>query len=90
MLVCFITIWNTLRPFGIIYGHFGLFFPFGMFGPGKIWQPCVGPQIGRYVELVSNLNPDFHVSSTFQRGSKNFKNGFEAKNQPLVKIPSHK
>jgi hypothetical protein len=42
----FMTIWNILWPFGIIYGRLVEFvvicyiFPqFGMFGPRKIWQP---------------------------------------------------
>jgi hypothetical protein len=46
MLVYCVTIWNTLWPFGIIYGRFGIvcgrwlyFSRFGMFGPRKIWQP---------------------------------------------------
>jgi hypothetical protein len=48
MLVYFVTIWNILRPFGIIYGrlvkvvcgNLVYFYQFGMFGPRKIWQPC--------------------------------------------------
>jgi hypothetical protein len=46
MFVYFMTIWNNLRPFGIIYGNNGIvcghlvyFSHFGMFGPRKIWQP---------------------------------------------------
>jgi hypothetical protein len=40
MLVYFMTIWNILRPCGIIYGRLVYFSRFGMFGPRKIWQPC--------------------------------------------------
>jgi hypothetical protein len=45
MFVYFITIWNILQPFGIIYGclvcgHLEYFSRFGMFGPRQIWQPC--------------------------------------------------
>jgi hypothetical protein len=38
--VYFTAIWCTLGPFGIFCGHFGIFFPFWYFVPGKIWQPC--------------------------------------------------
>jgi hypothetical protein len=55
MLLCFMTIWNILRPtgiiftanwynlwpFGIVCGHLVYFLRFGMFGPRKIWQPCL-------------------------------------------------
>jgi hypothetical protein len=35
----FMTIWYNLWQVGIVCGHL-LYFPqFGMFGPGKIWQP---------------------------------------------------
>jgi hypothetical protein len=47
MFVYFMTIWNILWPFGIIFGrlvkfvcgHLVYFSHFGMFGPRKIWQP---------------------------------------------------
>jgi hypothetical protein len=47
MLVYLITIWNILRPFGVMYGRLvylvcghSVYFPvFGMFGARKIWQP---------------------------------------------------
>jgi hypothetical protein len=43
MLVYFIqfytAIWYNLWHFGIVCGHLVYFCPFGMFGPGKIWQP---------------------------------------------------
>jgi hypothetical protein len=48
------AIGNILRPFGIIYSHFGIvsghlvnFFRFGMFGPVKIWQPWAEATSGR-------------------------------------------
>jgi hypothetical protein len=48
MLVHFMTIWSILWPFGIIYVRLVLFADicyifsqFGMFGPRKIWQPCL-------------------------------------------------
>jgi hypothetical protein len=37
----FMAIWYNLWPFGIICGHLLYFSQFGMFGPRKIWQPCV-------------------------------------------------
>jgi hypothetical protein len=53
MLVYFMTIWNILRPFGIIYSRlyslwsFSIFSRFGMFGPRKIWQHCCRRQRAR-------------------------------------------
>jgi hypothetical protein len=37
----FTDIWYNLWPFGIVCGHLLCFSQFGMFGPRKIWQPCV-------------------------------------------------
>jgi hypothetical protein len=37
LLEYFTAIW----PFGIVCGHLVYFSQFGMFGPRKIWQPCV-------------------------------------------------
>jgi hypothetical protein len=47
-VVIFMTIWNILRTFGIMYGrlvylvcgHLVHFSRFGTFGARKIWQPC--------------------------------------------------
>jgi hypothetical protein len=33
------AIWSNLWPFGIACGY--IFPRFGMFGPRKIWQPCL-------------------------------------------------
>jgi hypothetical protein len=44
MLVYFTTIWNIyshLWPFGIVCVRLVYFSHFGMFGPRKIWQPCL-------------------------------------------------
>jgi hypothetical protein len=40
-LVYYSAILNILWPFGIIYGYFGIFFPFWYVAPRKIWQPWV-------------------------------------------------
>jgi hypothetical protein len=48
MLVKFMTVWNSLRPFGILWplrilsGHLVKYFPFWCFSPRIIWQPCDG------------------------------------------------
>jgi hypothetical protein len=48
ILLYFVTIWNIVRPFGIIYGLMCIYLDcgdlvnftrFGRFGPRKIWQP---------------------------------------------------
>jgi hypothetical protein len=36
------AIWSILLPFGILYGYFGIFFPFWNVVPRKIWQSCGG------------------------------------------------
>jgi hypothetical protein len=35
------AIWYNLGPFGILCGRLVYFPHFGMFGPRKIWQPCL-------------------------------------------------
>jgi hypothetical protein len=41
ILVYFMTIWSTLRPLEIFYGHLVYFVVrFWYFVPRKIWQPC--------------------------------------------------
>jgi hypothetical protein len=64
MFVDFMNIWNNLRPFGIISGRLVWFvviwyiFPiFGMFGPRKIWQPCLAQGELEKVDLFSGLDP---------------------------------
>jgi hypothetical protein len=37
----FTAIAYILQPFGLVCGPFGIFSQFGMFGPRKIWQPCL-------------------------------------------------
>jgi hypothetical protein len=52
-VLIFLTIWNILRPFGIIYCRlvffvvvwYMYFSHIGMFGPRKIWQPWYRPVI---------------------------------------------
>jgi hypothetical protein len=43
----FTALWYNLQPLGIASGHLVYFFCFGMFGPRKIWQPCIGGGVGR-------------------------------------------
>jgi hypothetical protein len=38
------TIWYNIGLFGIVCGHLVYFSRFGMFGPRKIWQPCLRRQ----------------------------------------------
>jgi hypothetical protein len=40
----FMGIWYNLWPFGIVCGHLLFFSQFGMLGPRKIWQPCLGAE----------------------------------------------
>jgi hypothetical protein len=64
MLVFIMTIWNILRPFGIPNlwpfvincGRLVYFSRFGMFGPRKIWQPCVR-RLHYRVICTLNLSP---------------------------------
>jgi hypothetical protein len=49
MLIYFSDIWFNLRPFDIMFLHFGVVFGplvyfsrFGIFGPRKLWQPWDG------------------------------------------------
>jgi hypothetical protein len=42
----FMAIWYNLWPFGIVCGNLLYFSQFGMFGPRKIWQPCLTPADG--------------------------------------------
>jgi hypothetical protein len=66
MLLYFITIWNILRPFVIIYGrlvyivfcHLVYFSSFGIFEPRKIWQPRLGSHVGRKFEDSQGLEID--------------------------------
>jgi hypothetical protein len=66
MLVYFMTIWNILRPFVIIYGrlvnivccHLVYFSSFGIFEPRKIWQPRLGSHVGRKFEDSQGLEID--------------------------------
>jgi hypothetical protein len=52
----FMTIWNSLWPFGIcnlwpfvnVCGHLLYFSRFGMLGPRKIWQPCLAQVFSRF------------------------------------------
>jgi hypothetical protein len=53
------SIWNILRPFGIIYGRLVYFSHFGMFGPRKIWQPCRRAKFGARMNLRVTRLGDF-------------------------------
>jgi hypothetical protein len=64
MLLYFMTIWNILRPFGIIYsllcsivcGHLIYFCRFGMFGPKKSGNPGLHrPNLIRIDTEVGNV-----------------------------------
>jgi hypothetical protein len=35
------AIWHNVWQFGKVCGHLEYFSLFGMFGPRKIWQPCL-------------------------------------------------
>jgi hypothetical protein len=37
----FMASWYNFWPFGTVCGHLLYFSQFGMFGPRKIWQPCL-------------------------------------------------
>jgi hypothetical protein len=37
----FMAIWYNLWPFGVACGQLLCISRFGMFGPRKIWQPCL-------------------------------------------------
>jgi hypothetical protein len=37
----FTAIWKIVWQFGIFCGNLYIFSRFGMFGPSKIWQPCL-------------------------------------------------
>jgi hypothetical protein len=51
----FRAIWSNFWPFGIVCCQLLYFFQFGMFGPRKIWQPCI------YVRAEAiKINCSFH------------------------------
>jgi hypothetical protein len=47
-LECFMATWYNLWPFDIVCGHLLYFSQFGMFGPRKIWQPCLSDVFRRF------------------------------------------
>jgi hypothetical protein len=54
MLLYFMTIWNILRPFGIIYGRFGIcsLWSFGVFFPfWYIWTKKNLATLDRYADI---------------------------------------
>jgi hypothetical protein len=71
MFLYFMITWNVLWPFGIHNlwqfgigcGHLAYFSHFGMFGPGKIWQPCSDQMVPRTCKspsltYLSGMLPD--------------------------------
>jgi hypothetical protein len=52
------AIWYTLRPFGILYGHFGKVYisPFWYFVSRKIWQPCLEAPFAHVLAMKKSLD----------------------------------
>jgi hypothetical protein len=66
----FIAIWYNLWPLGRVCGHFVYFSRFGMFGPTKIWQPCLFPL---FVSSVGGRALEFFaIASKFGGGGDEF------------------
>jgi hypothetical protein len=67
------TIWNNMRPFGIVRGHLVYFSHFGMFGPRKIWQPCsvflmLPPVVASWASRKRRKSATFKTSDCLQSG----------------------
>jgi hypothetical protein len=59
----FTAIGYNLWPLGINCGHLVYFSHFGMFGPRKIWQPCLGDKDSSHRRIHLSNGSDFY--STF-------------------------
>jgi hypothetical protein len=69
--VYFNIIWCFLWPFGLICGHFGIFFHFLVCRTTKNWQPWSKPKLGSVVGEKEEKNIsvilNFFCSLTFER-----------------------
>jgi hypothetical protein len=48
---------------------FSIFFRFGMFGPRKIWQPCLQPLHSKTEEAIQRENANWNLRSLYSSKS---------------------